>query len=108
MRPAGPTGIRPTSCPPGLGPRGVNRNHSARIAVEPNRLQTDRCTTARRRPLPADRQNLLFSATILPEIQKLTQSLLNNPIRIDVTPKKDMEGEGGNSSKNDSDKEKKS
>ena len=38
--------------------------------------------------LPAKRQNLLFSATFSSEIRKLTQNLLHNPVRIDVTPKK--------------------
>ena len=37
--------------------------------------------------LPNDRQNLLFSATFSPEIIKLTKGILNDPIRIDVTPK---------------------
>ena len=37
--------------------------------------------------LPPKRQNLLFSATFSPDIGKLTESLLHNPIKIDVTPK---------------------
>jgi ATP-dependent RNA helicase RhlE len=34
--------------------------------------------------LPAKRQNLLFSATLPPEIQRLADSLLNRPARIEV------------------------
>ncbi len=36
--------------------------------------------------LPRQRQNLLFSATYVPKIQKLAQSLLTNPVRIQVSP----------------------
>ncbi|HET8934584.1 MAG TPA: DEAD/DEAH box helicase [Polyangiales bacterium] len=35
--------------------------------------------------LPARRQNLLFSATLPPDIATLTQSLLHDPIEVDVT-----------------------
>ncbi|MCH8327328.1 MAG: DEAD/DEAH box helicase [Candidatus Marinimicrobia bacterium] len=38
--------------------------------------------------LPKKRQNLLFSATYVPEIQKLADSLLTDPARIEVSPKK--------------------
>ncbi len=58
---------------------------------------------------------ILFGASRLPEIGKGIGEAIRNfkkstsePSEIDVTPKKDMEGEGGNSSKDDSDKEKKS
>ena len=34
--------------------------------------------------LPAQRQNLFFSATLEPEVQALAASLLRNPVRIDV------------------------
>jgi len=37
--------------------------------------------------LPPKRQNLLFSATFSEEIRKLTRSLLDNPVRIEVGPK---------------------
>ncbi len=37
--------------------------------------------------LPKKRQNLLFSATYLPEIQKLANSLLTDPAHIQVSPK---------------------
>ena len=37
--------------------------------------------------LPQKRQNLLFSATFSPEIRLLTDSLLQNPVKIDITPK---------------------
>lgn len=37
--------------------------------------------------LPKKRQNLLFSATFLPEIQKLANSLLTDPAHIQVSPK---------------------
>lgn len=37
--------------------------------------------------LPQKRQNLLFSATFSPDIRRLTESLLHNPVKIDVTPK---------------------
>ncbi len=36
--------------------------------------------------LPAKRQTLFFSATMPPEIRRLVQQLLKNPIHIDVTP----------------------
>ncbi len=36
--------------------------------------------------LPKQRQNLLFSATFSPEIQKLAKGLLNNPVQISVVP----------------------
>jgi len=36
--------------------------------------------------LPKQRQNLLFSATYVPEIQKLAHSLLTDPARIQVSP----------------------
>lgn len=36
--------------------------------------------------LPRQRQNLLFSATYIPKIQKFAQSLLTNPVRIQVSP----------------------
>jgi ATP-dependent RNA helicase RhlE len=36
--------------------------------------------------LPAKRQTLFFSATMPPEIQKLSQVLLNNPTKIEVSP----------------------
>lgn len=35
--------------------------------------------------LPARRQNLLFSATLPPDIATLTQSLMHDPIKVDVT-----------------------
>jgi len=37
--------------------------------------------------LPAKRQNLLFSATFNPEIRSLAESLLHEPVTIDVTPR---------------------
>jgi ATP-dependent RNA helicase RhlE len=37
--------------------------------------------------LPAKRQTLFFSATISPEIKKLAYSLVQNPIRIQISPK---------------------
>lgn len=37
--------------------------------------------------LPQNRQTLFFSATINPKIKKLAYSLVNNPIRIQVSPK---------------------
>jgi len=36
--------------------------------------------------LPAKRQTLFFSATMPPEIAKLSSSILNNPARVEVTP----------------------
>src|SRR5258706_2197463 len=36
--------------------------------------------------LPAKRQTLFFSATMPPEIAKLSQSILTNPVRVSVTP----------------------
>lgn len=36
--------------------------------------------------LPVKRQTLFFSATMPPEIIRLSQSILNNPVRIDITP----------------------
>jgi ATP-dependent RNA helicase RhlE len=39
------------------------------------------------RDLPARRQTLLFSATVPRPIEGLAQSLLNDPVRVDVTPK---------------------
>ena len=37
--------------------------------------------------LPADRQNLMFSATFSSEIRKLAQSFLHDPATVDVSPK---------------------
>jgi len=38
--------------------------------------------------LPADdRQTLLFSATIAPEVLKLTRELLHDPVRVEITPR---------------------
>ena len=39
------------------------------------------------RMLPEKRQTLFFSATINPKIKKLAYSLVNNPIRIQISPK---------------------
>jgi ATP-dependent RNA helicase RhlE len=36
--------------------------------------------------LPAQRQTLFFSATMPPEIVRLSQSMLNNPVKIEITP----------------------
>ncbi|MFN7160741.1 MAG: DEAD/DEAH box helicase [Candidatus Gracilibacteria bacterium] len=36
--------------------------------------------------LPTSRQSLFFSATVAPEIMKLADSILKNPIKIEVTP----------------------
>ncbi len=36
--------------------------------------------------IPKNRQTLLFSATIPPEVKKLANSILNAPIRIDISP----------------------
>ena len=36
--------------------------------------------------LPAKRQNLLFSATITPEVEKIIQSYFNNPQKIEAAP----------------------
>lgn len=36
--------------------------------------------------IPKTRQNLLFSATMPPSIDKLAQSILNNPVKVEVTP----------------------
>ncbi len=36
--------------------------------------------------LPAKRQTLFFSATMPPEVSKLSETILNQPIRIEVTP----------------------
>ncbi len=36
--------------------------------------------------LPQKRQNMFFSATMPPEIQKLTSKMLNNPIKVEITP----------------------
>ncbi|MBX3254694.1 MAG: DEAD/DEAH box helicase [Chitinophagaceae bacterium] len=38
------------------------------------------------RYIPADRQTLFFSATMPPEILKLTHTLLRNPVKVEVTP----------------------
>ena len=38
------------------------------------------------RQLPLQRQTLFFSATMPPDISKLAQSLLKNPLRVEVTP----------------------
>lgn len=36
--------------------------------------------------LPAKRQTLFFSATMPPEIQKLANTILNSPVKVEVTP----------------------
>ncbi len=36
--------------------------------------------------LPEQKQTLFFSATMPPEIVRLSQSMLNNPVKIDITP----------------------
>ena len=36
--------------------------------------------------LPVKRQTLFFSATMPPEISRLSSSILNNPVRVEVTP----------------------
>ncbi len=38
------------------------------------------------RKLPVSRQTLFFSATMPPEIVRLSQSMLNNPAKIEITP----------------------
>lgn len=38
------------------------------------------------RELPDERQTLLFSATMPPEIEKLANNLLHNPVKVEVTP----------------------
>ena len=37
--------------------------------------------------LPNKRQSLLFSATMPPDVAKLADKILNNPVRIEITPK---------------------
>ena len=39
------------------------------------------------RELPAERQSLFFSATMAPAIVEITDKLLTDPVRVDVTPK---------------------
>ncbi len=39
------------------------------------------------RHLPKERQSLFFSATMPPQIVELTEQLLRNPVRVNVTPK---------------------
>lgn len=39
--------------------------------------------------LPKKRQNILFSATLSPEVEKIEKLVLNNPITIDVHPEKE-------------------
>lgn len=36
--------------------------------------------------LPAKKQTLLFSATMPPDIEKLAQNLLKNPVKVEITP----------------------
>ncbi|MDB5201159.1 MAG: box helicase [Ferruginibacter sp.] len=36
--------------------------------------------------LPAKRQNLLFSATLIPEVESLMQEYFNNPVKIEAAP----------------------
>jgi ATP-dependent RNA helicase RhlE len=36
--------------------------------------------------LPAKRQTLFFSATMPPEIGQLANSILNNPVKVEITP----------------------
>lgn len=36
--------------------------------------------------LPVERQTMLFSATMLPEIAKLVNAILKNPVKVEVTP----------------------
>ncbi|MBP8824094.1 MAG: DEAD/DEAH box helicase [Flavobacteriales bacterium] len=36
--------------------------------------------------IPRDRQTLFFSATMPPEVQRLSASLLTNPVKVEVTP----------------------
>ena len=36
--------------------------------------------------LPSDRQNLLFSATMTPEVMRIAGDMLHEPVRIDVSP----------------------
>lgn len=36
--------------------------------------------------MPKERQNMMFSATMPKEIEKLTKMLLNNPVKVEVTP----------------------
>jgi len=36
--------------------------------------------------IPRQRQTLFFSATVVPEIRNLANSILNNPIKVEVTP----------------------
>src|SRR5690606_27827537 len=36
--------------------------------------------------IPAQRQTLFFSATMPPEIVKLSNSILNKPVKVEVTP----------------------
>lgn len=36
--------------------------------------------------MPKERQTMLFSATMPKEIEKLTEALLNNPVKVEVTP----------------------
>ena len=38
--------------------------------------------------LPSKKQTMLFSATMPAEVSKLAKNILNNPIRVDVTPQK--------------------
>lgn len=41
---------------------------------------------------PFTRQTLFFSATIAPEIEKLTREFLSNPVRVEVTPSATVSG----------------
>jgi superfamily II DNA/RNA helicase len=42
--------------------------------------------------LPKNRQNLLFSATMPPEIRRLTKRILKEPVEINIAPSKPAEG----------------
>lgn len=42
--------------------------------------------------LPAERQNLMFSATIPPKIEQLANTMMSNPVRISASPMKPAEG----------------
>ncbi len=37
--------------------------------------------------VPRERQTLLFSATIAPEVEKLTRELMHDPVRVETTPR---------------------